>query len=174
MILCVGERMHLPQKTDEVIKHTHMRWLTDTTRCILSYPAMSWGPTRTRLDKLLGRSPDKIINLLPPDNRCGSWDVELARECGQHFWTWLNGHRMLHDEDGETKRVTHLFLLGRRVISAMPVTLGQGFGDCVFPCEGRPPVPTMLLPHPSGRSRELNTPAKWDNMRTLVDEFLST
>ncbi len=137
------------------------------------------GPTRARLEGVLGLPKEtQVRNLVWPDNRPGTWDADEARLSANHLREWLkdDGHLVDGwDEPPSREKVAGVVLLGRRVAEAW-------FADwdprttCLLPWGGiyreAGLPPTILLPHPSGRSTTLNDPSVSETLRSVVREFL--
>lgn len=161
MILVIGERINDPlMKLDRVRTWKYMWRCENAIRFIMTTPGMVYGPTRASLLKLLGTEPDRIINLLPPDSKSGSWDIKLAEESANTLV------KFLWTEEG--KKWDRVILLGRRVAEAFQYHTGKmEFGsDCHLASSK-----ILVLPHPSGRSTVLNDPARWQSYHQIAKEF---
>ena len=175
MLLVIGERVHSPSSSQAGISRTREAWRQHGLRAILRYPGMAWGPTRARLVKLLDRQPDKVINLLPPDNKSGTWNHFDAERNASLLDHWLNSGNMwpyITNEDGKEGQITHVVLCGARVAAAWP--------ERSIPC--REPgtiwehrqIRYLVLPHPSGRNRTLQDKKLLDLLEVSIKEFFST
>lgn len=128
---------------------------------------MRRGDIRTRMQTMMGLTPDRVVNLLWPDNKIGTWDTREARLSAHELWGWVVGDAKY--EIHPHRRVAGLVLLGARVRDAfMPVLRHQiqvEWGDI----RTDDSVPAVLwLPHPSGRNRVLNDPAQREYLRARV------
>ncbi len=156
LFLVIGERVHEPLMEPTRVKRWRELWEQHPVRCMLTTPAMVEGPTRRKLEELIGRSPDKVINVMPPDNVCGSWQPKVAAR----YMAALKGHLATNRElfDGEQKRqITRIMLCGARVHDAWNEQIGdlvtkKPIGE-TWEWEG---IRCLYIPHPSGRNRLWN------------------
>lgn len=140
MILVIGERVNNRDLTPSKVQRWRQSWIRWGWKAALATEAMVRGQSRTRLDQIvLGEK--WVVNLLPPDNKPGSWDQKMARQMAAEAEAWLRGKRC---------PIRGVVLLGRRVGNMfMP---GAAFGTT-----GRiGDIPVLLVPHPSGRNRFWN------------------
>lgn len=152
-ILVVGERIHQPDMADYRVGNWEVCFRQFPVRSVLSTPAFVFGPTAARLYRIVPKARAHACNLLPPDNRPGSWDLELARILAAELVAWV-----CRPESG----VKLVVALGARVESA----LLSATGACVTGREGkhfvlaRPDwqVPGLRIPHPSGANYEWRRP----------------
>jgi hypothetical protein len=155
MTMAVAERLHVPIWNGRFVADGRAAWAEDPLRAMLSWPALPPGPTRTRLETLMYCRPDRAVNLLPPDVRIGTWEPTTARANAFRLARWAASESDMN-----------FFLLGRRVATAF------GVGDAPVGAEFRAwGVPCLFLPHPSGRSRYLNSIDKRREIRRRVRDF---
>lgn len=107
--------------------------------------ALRWGSSRKRLLGL-GLRWDNGINLLGPSGRTGWWDLRPARVVVRSAKVAL------------TTRYDAVVLLGTKVAEAWEGESAE-LG----------PAAVLRLPHPSGRNRQWNDPAKVAECRAVVD-----
>ncbi len=151
MLIAVAERLHVPDWDQRRVNSWWARWREKPLHYMRRTPCMLHGPTRRRFDEMTeGADVSQIINLLPPDNECGTWDTPWAFKNAELLYEWSL------DSDCEG-----FLLLGRRVTNAF--TSGLEF------CES---IDRFLsLPHPSGRSQYLNNPDNLCRVRKAVRRF---
>ncbi len=156
MLIAVAERRNDRGAPAARLRRAARAWARHPLACVLASHAMRQGPSRTRLHNLLGLRPDRVVNLLPPDRRPGTWDAWRAREVAALLGAWARAHA--HE----------LVLLGRRVAEAF------GVGDLPFGAQAQVDggVRVLVLPHPSGRSRYLNDPRTRPRVRRWVARFV--
>ena len=178
MILVVAERVHNPKMPQDLVPKWDSLWRKAPLRCVWTVQGMCWGPTRNRLAKLLGRQPDRVVNLLPPDRACGTWDAEQARDVAQRLRVYLEGGDnppTMRNEDGEEGYVTHIVLCGRRVMDAWFPEQPSAEAEQYRPgqvWEWRS-IRHMWMPHPSGRNRQWNDPGIVESVRRGAVELFS-
>ena len=156
--LFISEREYLPAISPTERDEHARKWAVDPVWCMLTSGAMNVGTTRQRLYDLLGIDSVNIVNLLPPDNKPGTWDSELARKNADTLmWRLYNvyGH-------------VHVVALGRRVQRAIKAGLRQiPFGRPVLCLFGT----ALILSHPSGRCRIWNNEGERVRLRRAFKEF---
>jgi hypothetical protein len=108
-----------------------------------------------KVELYLGRSVDRMINLLSPSDRPGEWDSGEAEDIATHLHSWA------------AARPADLILLGRRVADAFGF-IRRPFGSSFII---GPHSRALLLPHPSGRNRLLNDEEARAEVRQWVKEF---
>lgn len=172
MILFVGERVHNPSLSDESVERWRAKWtkMETRTRCILSTAAMIRGPTRARLVGMIGEEPARVVNLLWPDNKIGTWNEMEAFASVMHLCEWLTKDGWIDSSapiQKSRRKVQAIAILGRRAASAFMIDAQEPTMLSVFDAG----VPAIVLPHPSGRSRYLNDPASRGRVRTAWDSF---
>jgi hypothetical protein len=151
MILLIGERVHDKSLSSSRVAAWEHRWRQSPLRCIMSTPAMSHGSTRQRLLGIVSIRPGRpfrIVNLLPPDNRSGTWDDGLAELAALDLMVGMSTWNQSDPADP----LLGAFLLGRRVMETVVDSRDVDFGDEVDLCG----IPALCFPHPSGRSHYLN------------------
>ncbi len=178
MILVVAERVHNPKMPPEKVQKWAELWRQAPLRCVFLVQGMAWGPTRNRLAKLLGRQPDRVVNLLPPDSACGTWDAQWAREVAQRLRVHLEGgdnQPYMKDEDGVEGPITHIVLCGRRVMDAwfpqQPSPEAEKYAPGMT-WEWRQ-IRHMWIPHPSGRNRVWNDVENVERVQASARDFFS-
>lgn len=154
MLVAVGER-----KLDRSLLPIHVverarEWRGDPLESMLDSQAFS-GKARDRLVRILGTTPDMLVNLLPVDRVPGTWDHIDAGVYAYSlaFWASHGGHKLL--------------LLGRRVGAALyldKVPFGTAHSIYGAKC--------LVLPHPSRRNRWMNPPGNRDQVARWVGAFL--
>lgn len=102
-ILVIGERANLPKKSDAEIKrwrgiYNNLHWSA------AMFVKMSGG-SLLRLRKLIKKVEYDVVNILPPDNKCGTWDKELAEVMAS----------LLPDYLYQQSKYAGVVLMGRRV-----------------------------------------------------------
>jgi hypothetical protein len=141
----IGERVNSPEMSSAEVARWRKAWRIDPIRAMRTAPSMIHGPTRDRLLDITSIKPRRVqvVNLLPPDNECGTWDKELAEWCAVHVLTWLSRPGC------DWRRV---FMLGKRVSRELTDQPKCEFGRVYDLCG----VPALCFPHPSGRSHFFN------------------
>lgn len=138
MILVVGERVNNPTISDVAVERWRDWWEEHSWDGVIAVP--SSGGSLRRMKKLLGGRPYRVVNILPPDNRIGTWDRELAQRIAADAAPWT-AYQEQYDS---------IVLLGRRVS-------GLFFPKSEFGYIGQiGKLPALCFPHPSGRSRWWN------------------
>ena len=137
MLIAIGERVNERKMSDARVAKWEETWKRLPLRAMLTTPAMVRGTARARLNRLA--AVDRVINLLPPDNRPGTWDQEFARDQAR----WLRSY--LYEKDADSQW-SGIILMGRRVTAAFDGPQEFGFTTYVGP------VKALVIPHPSGRS----------------------
>lgn len=153
MLLVIAERVNNRRLTDAKVARWRATWEEHGWKAAMLTPAMTHGASRKRLDQFLPGDKE-IVNLLPPDNKPGTWDAELARRTALQSVGWLTANADVHG----------VVLLGRRVLD----TYCNLFRDTTIKQAGRRCVG---LPHPSGRSHYWNDPEAMERVRAYVTEF---
>ena len=167
MILVIAERVHSPSMPAAKVAEWAELWRKAPMRCMHIVKAMTHGSTRKRLEHLLCSPPNRVMNLLPPDSRCGSWNAAQARDVAQQFRKWLYEGRdpEITSECGQHGEVKTLVLCGSRVMDAW----FSGAPPQKFLEIGRSwryrGISHMFMPHPSGRNRVWNDPENVLKMR---------
>lgn len=164
MIIAVAERPHDPSLPAAEVLRLKRYWREDRTFAMIQYEAMPRGVTRNNLVKMLGFEPARIINLMWPDRRSGTWDRGEAAVSARHLSRWIDG----------SPHVTGVVLLGRRVGDAFGWK-GMPFGFHLRTAylSGRCSH-EILLPHPSGRSRVLNNPTERQRIASEIKNFVES
>lgn len=164
MILAIAERVHDPRISDARVERWRNNWTGEhRLRCILSTPAMTVGTTRARLESMLGLRPNRVVNLLWPDNKIGTWDAFEAERSAMALVDWLDDTVF---DVGPT--YTGVVLLGSRVAKAYLGGVGSwGMVTVAFH------LPTLVLPHPSGRNRLLNDETTRRRLRRAAKRFVT-
>lgn len=173
-VLVIGERIHDPKQLGRE------GWWRDRycssgiprIRHVLGMPAMTEGSTRKRLERMLGFAPDtKVVNLLWPDSKPGTWDETEAEVSARSLMSYLAENEKRHRHEW-----TGLALLGKRVSRAFSIPSFVEFGErlTIGPSgwEIHEEGPVLLLPHPSGRSLSLNSESERARFREIVSRFL--
>lgn len=148
MLVAVGEQLN--PKDAEGAMRSNLEWHRDPLDAMLNEPAFPEGcASRRRMGVWMRLRPGRCVNLLPP----GPWDPKAAKAGAVLVsgWAQAEGHR--------------LALMGRRVAAAF------GLGRCPFGTFALTPQPTIVLPHPSGRSRFLNEFENVAMVRRAVETF---
>lgn len=159
-VFAVAERGYLPKVELRRRRNLEDLWDRSPVRCMVLLESMVRGcRSRKRLEKMLGRDVSRVMNLLPPDSTCGTWDSTwAAKNAGllqRHFMDTFRGPTM-----------PKIVLLGRRV------SIAWGCGDLEWGSTWKMgEIPHILLPHPSGRSRVLNSPEWKDRIQDRIKEF---
>lgn len=177
MLLVVGERVHNPRLTAEKRLRWMSLWERDPLRCCLTIDGMSWGPTRDRLAKLLGSEPDKVVNLLWPDNKPGTWNAEEARKVAQKLRLFIEApdkEVYLTTEQGNEEVVSQIVLCGTKVLDAWFPSMTEKERKSVW-------VPGhlwhwrgiwhMWMPHPSGMNRMWHDPKVVEAVKSAAAEL---
>lgn len=155
MLVAVAERLYARRFEPGFAEERRAAWAEDPLRAMLETAAMPPGLCRTRLHSILGLDPDRVVNLLAPDEVIGSWEPTEARANAFRLAGWArpSGARCV--------------LLGRRVAEAF--NLGEvpfGMSSVAWG------VPCVVCPHPSGRSRYLNDRRRRFELRRVVRRFM--
>lgn len=119
---------------------------------------------------MIGEEPGRIVNLLWPDNKIGTWDEVEAFASVMHLCEWLRKDGSIRRDEWveqPPQKVKAVAILGRRAASAFTIDAQEPAFLSVFDVG----VPAIVLPHPSGRSRYLNEPASRGKVRTAWDSF---
>ena len=155
MLLFLGERINDPSMSHEKVARWRRLWERHGWRASFCVPVSGGSLRRLRcltpLD--VGRM---IFNVLPPDNKCGSWDRELAELMAKKAATDLPKFAQC---DG-------VILLGRRVTDLF--FPGAEFGHV----GSIGSLPTLCMPHPSGRSRYWNDANAEKRTKNWISEFV--
>lgn len=160
MIIVIGERINAKHLNDCKKQGWLDCWNRHGWEAALRLPAH--GGSLSRLEDML---PDHcVVNLLPPDNKCGAWDRELARKVADQATLYFG----LPESRGGCAAYDSIVLLGKRVAKAF---LGHNveFGHI----EPIGKLFALCMPHPSGRSRFWNDPGARDQVREWVRELRS-
>lgn len=166
MILAIAERVHNPELSDERVASWSYHWHEQRLRCILATPAMTRGGILTRLHNLIGCRPERVVNLLWPDNQIGTWDAAEGRRSASDLREWLSHDPSLHTKEARLP-VKGVVLLGKRVVEAFGLR-HEGWGAMM---DGGDMPPILLLPHPSGRNRLLNDESFRSRLRRSASKF---
>ena len=160
MILVVGERINARQMEDCRAAGWLDCWDRHGWDAAIRLEAR--GGSLNRLEGLLPEH--RVVNLLPPDNKCGTWDEGLARKVADQaiFYFGLPVSR------GGPSDYEAVVLLGKRVAKAF-------FGSKVEFGHIEPigKLFALCMPHPSGRSRFWNDAGARDKVRGWVRELRS-
>lgn len=166
-LVAVAERGHWREQTSARITKLRRQYEQRPLAAILLWPCMEFGDTRRRFEKMIGdTNVDRRVNLLPPDNKPGTWDGRLSVAAATILLEWAD------DTD------SHLILLGRRVTDAFQEALGHRKSK-KFP-RPRNPIPfgetfargrLLCVPHPSGMSRAMNDPDVAAQITRAIEEF---
>lgn len=153
-ILFIGERINNRTLTNARVALWHRYWLRLGWRAAFLLPVS--GHSLNRLKKLVpfgvGRT---VINILPPDNKCGTWDKELAKKMQDTAASELNGNSY-----------DCIILLGRRVIDLFFPKVK--FGTRAY-YNG---LPVLCMPHPSGRNRYWSDKNAEQRVRRWIKKLL--
>lgn len=76
MILVIGERVNNRGLTDRKVKEYRRIWSKWGWNAAFRLDA--FGGSLKRLDKFLPENGYRVVNVLYPSNKCGSWDAALA------------------------------------------------------------------------------------------------
>lgn len=161
MIVAIGERVNDPSMRPFEVAYCRDIWQRATIRC-LHLHGMTRGRSRERLLDLLSLRPGgefRVANLLPPDQKAGTWDKDLAELVATRLLTWI--------ASGEC-RWTRILMLGKRVSETLTDDPDCQFGRVYDLCG----IPALCFPHPSGRSRYLNAEEYRENARRWARKFL--
>jgi hypothetical protein len=152
MIIAVAERRAAGDLTERELRALRLIWEEDYLVSTLE-ARQPRGRFAVDLAALLGgRLPGGILDLLPPDNRPGTREVETARRNASRLAEWARLWGV------------GLVLLGRRVAGAFGLHPSAPFGEMGFLAEG---PPFLLLPHPSARNR-------WTSRRGNIERWVRT
>ena len=160
-VVAIGERVNSPSMTDLRVAHWRQKWEANSVSCICNTPAMVHGATKERLFDLTSLRPGEvqIVNILPPDNKCGTWDKDLAELCAVRLLTWMQTVNCPWER---------IILLGKRVSETLVDRTDVEFGT-VYDLVG---TPALCYPHPSGRSHYLNENCYRERARDWARDFL--
>jgi len=154
MILVIAERVNNRSITDERVARWRQRWDWRTAlalNCNAGYGSLK------RLAEFFPKwCKYQVINILPPDNKAGTWDSGLARKMVSKAPEAL---------DSDT--YSGIVLLGRRVTDLF--FQGVPFGTQSY-YNG---IPVLCMPHPSGRNRFWNDKNAKKKVRRWVKKFLA-
>lgn len=177
MLLVVGERLNVPRYRENLAMVAYHRrsWEEHGWRIARRFPAMVYGQTRNRLDKIIP-GEKWVVNLCPPHGLPGYWKSDckkLARRVAEELVADISKNRFVErGEDRTVHEIEAIVLLGRNVARAFGLDDDHGFGTH-FEAGG---LWYILLPHPSGRNRfwgDPNSPqevAKWmEHMKGMMD-----
>ncbi|MHC4545765.1 MAG: hypothetical protein ACYSYL_14795 [Planctomycetota bacterium] len=149
MLIAVGEQLN-PRDVGERLVSL-LRWREDPLDAMLAEQAFPEGcASRRRMTEVMGLEADRHVNLLPPGE---AWCARTARAGATLLRSWarVEGHC--------------LALMGRKVATAFDLARAP-FGTFALV-----PSPAVVLPHPSGLSRYLNTRENREAIRRSVRTF---
>jgi hypothetical protein len=151
MLVAVGEQLNPNDVDGETLAHAMCGWDLDAFQAMRTTPAFPAGcQSRRRMEEVMGLSPDTCLNLAAPGE---VWQPHVARERAGYVRSWASA------------RDYRLALMGRRVAAAFDL------GRAPFGTFALTPVPTIVLPHPSGLSRFLNSHDNRTKIRRAVETF---
>jgi hypothetical protein len=156
MIVAVAERRNAGDLTASEVAALRTLWDEYPLSSMLE-ARVPEGRFGAELFSLLGgRLPWGVLDLLPPDNRPGTWQQDTARSNAFRIAQWAPDHGAA------------LLLLGRRVAGAFYFPMWAPLGEEGYLNTG---APYLLLPHPSGRNRWLNSPTHRRQVERWVRTF---
>lgn len=153
-ILLVGERENRAgwetrdeQQLTDVEFHKKQGGIQQVLRFLERAGALRWGSSRKRLLSM-GLRWDNALNLLGPSGRIGSWSAPTAKQVVREVAQVV------------PENYDFVVLLGSKVAEAWKFA------------EAKPQA--IYLPHPSGRNRAWNDPAKVAECKAMIDAIYAS